>query len=142
MEKLKHPGTEIDFNPSPHFLLGNFGVYDRDELEDELNKYDPNSASDINTLLDEFFLNGLWVKQWTVQHKIFFMEVFANALKDKDYDFGKVIEDNDDEYFYLPSNWVIKDARLMFWRMYGVLIEKWRNDFNEVDYVPIDKNDF
>ena len=134
---LKHPNSDTDFVPTPGYLVGGFSIYDREEsLGQELNKFDPNVFSDLQQLTEKYFCRTSTVRSWSVHHKVFFLEMLTNAFQDRNYDFGRIIKDDHDECFYMPSGWQIDDVRLMFVRMYGILLEEWRDELTAINFVP------
>ncbi|MND52028.1 hypothetical protein D3C81_347950 [compost metagenome] len=53
---LKYPNSTVNFSASPAHALTPFQVYDRDEWENYLSKYDPNNFVEIEPLFNEYFL--------------------------------------------------------------------------------------
>lgn len=82
VEPLRHPGSHIEFNPSPALLLAPFNTYDREEsLGLELVAYDPNNPERLRQLLDLHFF-PLWNRSlWTAAHKVARSHALHSALQ-------------------------------------------------------------
>ncbi|EPB2152903.1 hypothetical protein ACUF4L_003803, partial [Acinetobacter baumannii] len=52
---LKYPNSTVNFSASPAHALTPFQVYDRDEWENYLSKYNPNNFVEIEPLFNEYF---------------------------------------------------------------------------------------
>lgn len=133
---LKYPGTNIDFLVSPSYFVADFDVYDREEdLGVVLNKYDPNNKEDLNLLFADKLLTG-GAEAYTAAHKNELLRVLGDALADPSYDFGKLVSqvDNENEYFTLPSKWVIQVPRNFFLEAYRVIYNAWGEDVRKAGY--------
>lgn len=127
---LKFPNSDIDFTITPAYFLGDFNIYDREEsLGEYLNKFNPNNSEELCLVLEEKFFNGGRVLELSLEHKLELLRVLANALAQKEYDFASVIDNQDDEYFYLPYSWAIKNPRNFFETIYSQMYKHWSKDF-------------
>ncbi|AUI88396.1 hypothetical protein BS333_18885 [Vibrio azureus] len=123
---LKYPETSMDFNPTPAFCLGGFNVYDRDDsLGEFLNQFDPNDPEQLAAALDDRLFSGCIEIEFSPAHKKEIMEVLKEALMDSDYNFESLLEDDPDDYYYLPIEWEIKNPRKFFEFVYLKMYEKW-----------------
>ena len=115
VEPLLHLGSHIEFIPSPAFLLAPFNIYDREEsLGLELAAYDPNDPEQLRQLLDIHFF-PLWNQgAWTAAHKVALSHALHSALQNPLYDFASLLEDDDNDCFYLPGSWHIQNPRQFF----------------------------
>ncbi|WP_332568476.1 hypothetical protein [Comamonas sp.] len=112
---LLHLGSHIKFIASPAFLLAPFNIYDREEsLGLELAAYDPNDPEQLLQLLDIHFF-PLWNQgAWTAAHKVALIHALHSALQNPQYDFASLLEDDDNDCFYLPGSWHIQSPRQFF----------------------------
>ena len=115
VEPLLHLGSHIEFTPSPAFLLAPFNIYDREEsLGLELAAYDPNDPEQLRQLLNLHFF-PLWNQgAWTAAHKVALSHALHSALQNPQYDFASLLEDDDNDCFYLPGSWHIQNPRQFF----------------------------
>lgn len=124
--KLTYPNTNIPFNPSPMYFLGEFDVYDREEsLGEYLNQFDPNDRAEVNQLLRKLFFQGARAQVLTSAHKKVLVESLLGALRDPDYDFLSVFEPEEADTFCLPFDWEINNGRLFFEEVYRLALEFW-----------------
>ena len=131
--KLTYPNTNVPFNPSPMYFLGEFDVYDREEsLEDYLNQFDPNDRAEVNGLLRELFFQGAREKTLTLAHKAVLVETLLGALRDSNYDFLSVPQPEEDDTFCLPFDWEVEDGRLFLEEAYRLAIEFWKVELRDL----------
>ena len=115
VEPLLHLGSHIEFTPSPAFLLAPFNIYDREEsLGLELAAYDPNDPEQLQQLLDTHFFPPWDQGAWTAAHKVALSHALHSALQNPQHDFASLLEDDDNDCFYLPSSWHIQNPRQFF----------------------------
>lgn len=128
LSMLKHPNSDVDFVVTPAYFVGVFNVYDREEtLGVRLATFDPNDEEQLVSVMDEFFFNGAWVASLSPEHRNEMLRVLASALADASYDFDALISDEAvGEYFYLPAEWEIRDAREFFSRIYQLALARWK----------------
>jgi len=125
--KLKYPESEVDFDVSPAYFIGGFDVYDREEtLEVHLNTFDPNNEDEFKKIFEECFFNTRKIDALTVDHKVELVRVLKSALDKSDYDFNKILLDDHDECFYIPSEWNIVDPRCFFENIYSLINKRWK----------------
>lgn len=124
--KLTYPNTNIPFNPSPMYFLGEFDVYDREEsLGEYLNQFDPNDRAQVNQLLQKLFFQGARAQALTSAHKKVLIEALLAALRDPDYDFLPAFQPEEADTFCLPFDWEIENGRLFFEEAYRLAMEFW-----------------
>lgn len=123
---LKYPDSEVKFKVTPSFFLGGFNVYDREEsLENKLNLYNPNNPVHLKKLMQEYFFNTKRIERLDQTHKEELKRVLLTALESPEFNFESLLEDNDEECFYLPSAWNIENPRRFFETIYEILREQW-----------------
>ena len=124
--KLKYPGTNIDFDVTPEIFSGAFDIYDREEdLGEELNKFNPNDPSDLEALFDKYFFNIRHESiAFELEHKIHIEKMLKDALL-KCEDMGFYLHSEDDDYFYLPSEWLVENPTMFFAQAYRGIIKNW-----------------
>lgn len=133
---LKYPNTNVDFVVSPAYFIAEFDVYDREEdLGEALNEFDPNDEEDLERLFAERLLSG-GNEAYAPAHKGELLRVLGDALADPSYDFGRLLSqaDNENEYFTLPSKWVIQVPRNFFLEAYRVIYNAWGEDVRKAGY--------
>lgn len=124
--KLTWPNTNITFDPSPMYFLGEFDVYDREEsLGEYLNQFDPNDRAEVNQLLRKLFFQGARAQVLTSAHKKVLVESLVGALRYPGYDFLSAFQPEETDTFCLPFDWEIKKGRLFFEEAYRLVIEFW-----------------
>lgn len=122
---LKFPDSDIDFEVTPAFFLGDFDIFDREEsLGEYLNNFDPNDKNQLQFLLDEKFFRGARLLKFTEPHKYKLMKTLEESLSDSDFDFDAVLN-GEDEYFCLPGSWNIKNPRDFFNLIYDEMFTRW-----------------
>ena len=139
---LYYPHTNMDFSGvGIGYFFGTFGdLYDREELEEYLNDFDPNDPIQLRALLDEFFFpndyGGL-----TAQHKIVLVNMLHDKLLDPETDFAIVFQEDEAHGWRFPDEWHIHDARTIFKHIYRFLLEEWGDELNAAGYdvVPFDQ---
>lgn len=123
---LKYPDSDFEFNPSLDDLVWRFGIYNsEDTLGEYLSRFDPNDPEQLCTLLDERFFKFITKPDYLSEHHYVLMEMLKVALCDKEYDFAPFLNNNDDEYFYLPWTWDIKSPRRFFEIAYQQMYKNW-----------------
>ncbi|MFZ6874238.1 hypothetical protein ACO0LF_19445 [Undibacterium sp. Di27W] len=128
--KLKHVNSSADFIVEPKDFLNCFDAYDREEtLGEELNQFDPNEQGQLEELFERYFFCG-GILALTPAHKIELVRVLKDALHNKDFDFSGIFQPDHDaaETIYLPSAWRIDDPRAFFENIYGIVVERWKED--------------
>lgn len=129
--KLTYPNTNIPFNPSPMYFLGEFDVYDREEsLGEYLNQFDPNDRTEVNQLLRKLFFQGARAQALTSAHKKVLIESLLAALRDPDYDFLSAFQPEEADTFCLPFDWEIENGRLFFEEAYRLAMEFWGTELD------------
>jgi hypothetical protein len=126
--KLKHPESNVDFDVTPLYFLGDFDIYDReDSLGEYLNKYDPNDKKQLHSLLTKRFFKGPRVAKLAVEHRAELMKVLIQSLESDDFDFGSILTQDREpgEYFELPWDWEFERPRYFFEEVYRLAIEFW-----------------
>ena len=140
---LFYPRSNMDFSTVGigYFLLTFGYLYDREELEEYLNEFDPNDPAQLKVLLDEFFFpndnGGL-----TVQHKVVLVNMLKDKLLNPKTDFAIVFRKEGDEEndWRLPYEWNIRNPRDIFKQIYRFLLEEWGNELTEAgyDFLPLE----
>lgn len=102
---LMYEGTTIPYTATPGFFFCPFGVYEDEELENELSKYDPNDAADREYLIRHYCLATM--KKESYRHRWAKFHAVEVALRDKNCDFGEIIDRMEDDYFVFPWDWEI-----------------------------------
>jgi hypothetical protein len=132
--KLKYPESNVDFDVTPSYFIGDFDIYDReDSLGEYLNKFDPNDKKQLQALLIERFFKGPRVAKLTVEHKAELMKVLIESLKSDDFDFDSILTQDREpgDYFELPWDWDFERPRYYFEEVYRLAIEFWGNEILE-----------
>jgi hypothetical protein len=140
---LKYPNTNVEFVVSPAYFIAEFDVYDREEdLGESLNEFDPNDKEDLERLFAERLLSG-GNEAYTPAHKGELLRVLGDALANPAYNFERLLSqtDNENEYFTLPSSWVIRIPRNFFATAYRVIYRAWGEDARNAGCVIRDPND-
>lgn len=119
--------TGQPFKPTPLYFTGPFEVYDRNELEDFLNEFDPNKKED-RIFLAKYAIDKLsYIKsQFSYRHVWMLVHVLEEALKDDGYDYSEIFADDDDECTYMPGNWNIENPKLFLEEILKVAKEEWK----------------
>jgi hypothetical protein len=126
--KLKYPNSDVDFDVTPAYFLGDFDIYDREEeLGVKLNAFDPNEEGALLLLMDKFFFRGGRVASLQPEHKAELLRVLSAALDDKNFDFRALVSPGEHLkcYFTLPDSWKIRDPRELFGRIYMLAASRW-----------------
>jgi hypothetical protein len=139
---LLFPHSDTDFSLAGlGYFVGCFGdLYDREDLEEYLNRFDPNSPVQLKLLLDEFFF-PIENRELTIQHKIVLVNMLKDNLLNTETDFASVFEEKEDYYIRYPDEWHIHDARAIFKHIYRFLLEEWCDELSAAGYdvVPFDQ---
>lgn len=134
--QIFYPHSEIVYRPSPAFFLGPFNIYDREEsLGVVLDGFDPNDPCDLCELFDRFFFPR-WEAGggYTTNHKIALVDVLLVSLRNPNYDFEVLLQDGDEECFYLPGNWNIRSARQFFLGAYESSVRHWERELRDNNF--------
>lgn len=126
MDRLKHPGSDIDFRVDAGYFLADLNVYDREEsLGVMLDKFDPNSHSDLQELVSTKILGSKRFARLSSEHKLRLLAVLREALQnDNDLDrfFNReLFEDG----FSLPFSWDVRNPIEFFDEIYRQARELW-----------------
>jgi len=138
---LKYPDSDVDFNVTPAYFLGDFDIYDREEsLGEYLNKYDPNDPEQLHKVLLEIFFEGGRVSKLTVEHKEVLLKSLSSALKDENYNFQELVshENDFDDCFNLPHEWDFSRPRFFFEEVYRMAVNLWGNELRDNGFIPLD----
>jgi len=142
--ELNHPNSTMTFDPNPGWFLGPFDIYDReDSLGENLNKYDPLEPDQLQKLFDEYFFNHIDKEHgYTVEHKAAIVNCLIEALNKDTYDFSQHLPNYEDEenYFFLPSNWEFPRPRYIFEQAYMASARHWGKELKEVGLKLPDSN--
>lgn len=131
---LCYPNTDIPFEPSPAFFLGEFDIYDREEtLGEYLNEFDPNDRQQLRQILNEKYFRGRGEMELSAEHKIVLVRVLAQSLQNPDYNFSSLFDTDpeDGDVFSLPFDWKIKEPRMFFEEVYRLATEFWADELRE-----------
>lgn len=129
VEPLLHPGSHIEFNPSPALLLAPFNIYDREEsLDLELAAYDPNDPEQLRLLLDLRFFQPWNQSLWTAAHKLARSHALHSALQNPKYDFASLLKDDHGDCFYLPGSWQIRNPGPFFLSIHSAMQAHWTEE--------------
>ncbi|MDV8153374.1 hypothetical protein R5L37_16620 [Acinetobacter pittii] len=137
---LKYPNSTVNFSASPAHALTPFQVYDRDEWENYLSKYDPNNFVEIEPLFNEYFFK-VKNKKYNIYHKAVVMFSLEKALLTKNYNFAELLESDDETCFYFPYNWKIEKPRDFFKSIYGLMFENWGSEVINSGYKILPPNE-
>lgn len=124
------PDNGKPYIPTLHYFLGGFDIYDREEtLGEELEKYDPNIASDRDKLIKQYFLPRHSNSSYREKYLLF--TCLENALSEKRYDFQAIFEDDPEEYSSLPPYWdEMKNPRTFFEDIYQIIRKEWHSEIS------------
>ncbi len=136
------PYTDLDFSlVGLGYFVGYFyDLYDREELEEYLNGFDPNNPVQLKLLLDEFFF-PVENRDLTVQHKVVLVNMLKDKLLNSKTDFAFIFQENEDEGRRFPYEWNIQNPRDIFKQIYRFLLEEWGNELTEAgyDFMPLEQ---
>lgn len=139
---LLFPNTDIDFSlVGLGYFVGYFAnLYDREELEEYFNQFDPNDPDQLKFLLDQYFLPPK-NRDLTVQHKIVVVRMLHDKLITPETDFAIVFQEDETHDWRFPDEWHIHDARAIFKHIYRFLLEEWGDELSAAGYdvVPFDQ---
>jgi len=136
--KLKHPSSNVEFNVTPAYFLGDFDIYDREEeLGAQLNAFDPNDEDALDILMDEYFFRGGRVAKLQSGHKAELLRMLSEALADKQFDFAALLRRQDElgSVFALPASWLIRDPRDFFGKIYRLAVDRWKGELGNVSSI-------
>lgn len=123
------PNNGKPYIPTLHYFLGGFDIYDQETLGEELEKYDPNTASDRNKLIKKYFLPRHSNSSYREKYLLF--TCLENALSEKGYDFQEIFEDDPEEYNSLPPYWdEMKNPRTFFEDIYEIIRKEWHSEIS------------
>ncbi|WP_092305468.1 hypothetical protein [Pseudomonas sp. NFIX28] len=125
---LKHPFSDVPYEPHLSALLRGIEIYDREHtLGEELQKYNPNNAEDREKIINLYILPAL--NYLSYRHKFVLIKNLENALLKRETDFNLLFEsDYDDPRTIAWDETEIKDAYGFFERILKNSKEKWHND--------------
>lgn len=129
---LKEPGSNQPFNPTLNYFLGVFDTYDLEEtLGIELNKYDPNNSEDMQKLARKSINSLKWITNESYHYSWVLVNLLEKALNNPSYDFSYIFKNDEDNCFFLPWEWNIKDPRGFFEEILKVAKEEWKEDLEK-----------
>ena len=97
-----------------------------------LDQFDPNDYEQLSVLLNERLFDTRIKNGYLPEHKQVIMNVLKEALIDEDYDFEAILQDDDDNYFCLPWEWIIENRR--FFEFVYLKMEKGLVDYGRWFY--------
>lgn len=125
---LRDPFVNEQFVPDLMWFIGGFNVYDREEsLGMELEGYDPNDKNDRAELIRKF---GLDLDCLSYRHKFVLLELLAEKLTDKTFDFQSLFEIDAREASSWPrGEWYeLENPRDFLQDVYMLAQEVWKED--------------
>lgn len=124
-------GTGHPYIPAPSYFLGGFDIYDREEtLGGELDAFNPNDPIDRKSLVLEYCLVEL--SELSYRHKYLLVDCLDKALRDTNYDFQALFENDPEEYSSLPSGWDKMDnPRAFFEEIFRLAVVEWKEDLQK-----------
>ncbi len=138
---LLAPHTDLDFSlVGLGYFVGYFyDLYDREELEEYLNEFDPNDPVQLKFLLGKFFF-PVENRDLTIQHKIVLVNMLKEKLLNPKIDFAFIFQEDEEEGRRFPSEWNILNPRAIFKQIYRFLLEEWGNQLTAAgyDFLPLE----
>lgn len=127
-----YAGSGKPFVPVPSFFIGCFDTYDREETWGaELNQYDPNDPTDRHRLARIAIAKMMRFENESPQHLWLLARALEDALNDPDYDFAAILKDDEENCFFLPWVWEIKNPRDLFAEILLVAKEEWKESLEQ-----------
>ena len=128
---LKNPFLNQSFDPNLKWFIGVFNIYDREEeLGAELEKYNPNNRMDREELIKNYALDLSYL---SYRHKHALIKSLECSLNDKNYNFQKLFEINDDESASWPrAEWYeLENPREFLHEIYLLAQFFWKDDLQK-----------
>lgn len=129
---LKHPSTDLPYNPQVSHLLCGIEIYDREEtLGEELWRYNPNDEKDREEIIKNYILPA--IENISYRHRFVLYNVLKEALENSNFDFSELFETDYDSDDYTCTAWdssEIENPKGFFIEIFEFITNRWADDLN------------